>query len=568
MKKLILIFSICILIICNGCNELDLAPLSEASDVTWFSDENEVEMSLVDVFNNSFWNEYAPLKFYFNSDDYCRRTDLRTLTNGTVTGKSGDITSAWNSCYKCIARANFLLSNYDKSGNIAQEKLNMYAANAKFARATQYSKLIFLFGDVPYYEVPLTIEEAFSTGRTNKVEVLKKIYNDYDFAIENLPEEYGSSEYQFATKGAALAFKARIALYMGDYAIARDAAKACVELGTYKLFPDYETLFLAKTKNSIETIFAVPYSVEKNSIWISGVCKDCITRTAGGYCSCSPSWDLFCSYLCTDGLPIDESPLFNPHEPFKNRDPRCSATIVEFGREWLGYTYTPHPDSIYVLNHNTGQMVKNMDNRANSTWASFNGLAWAKHMDETWLDQKTDNDNIIMRYADVLLMYAEAKIELGEIDGTVLDVMNQVRARAYGVDFNQTSSYPVITSTSQSELRKILRIERRMEFAQENVIRYNDIMRWRLAEKVLNLPRYGMLDVDQLREKVVNQGLWFFPETPPIDEDGIADFKPLYDAGLVRILAKRCFNAPQNYLWPIPSTEIFINDNITQNPGY
>jgi len=567
MKKLILIFSICTLLF-SGCNDLNLFPLSEGSDANWFSDETELEMAVVNIYHQAFWNGYAPISFYWNTDDYCRRVEPSDLLNGTVTGRSNDIITAWDYCYKCISRANFVLANYDRTQNVPEVKMNRYAANARFARATQYAKLIFHWGDVPYYEGTIDIDEAFTMGRTDKNEVLKKIYADYDYAIEHLPVEYSSNEYQMATKGAALAFKARIALYMGDYTVARDAAKACMDLGTYELYPDYTTLFLSKTKNSAETIFAVPYSVELNVIWGSGECRDVVTRTAGGYASRSPSWDLFCSYLCTDGLPIDESPLFNPHEPFKNRDPRCTATIVEFDRNWLGFTYTPHPDSLQVLNHNTGNMVSNSDNRAVGTWAAFNGLVWAKHVDETWLDQKTDNDNILMRYADILLMYAEAKIELGEIDQTVLNAINQVRARAYGVDVAQTSSYPVITTAGQSELRKLLRIERRMEFAKENSLRYNDIIRWRLAEKVLNIPRYGMLDVDPLKEKVVDKGLWFFPETPPVDEDGIADFKPMYDKGLVRLLIERSFDPSKHYLWPIPTTEVMINENMEQNPGY
>ena len=567
MKKIIIIFSVCIFLL-NACRDLDLFPLSEGSDASWFSDETELEMSVANVFHHSFWNGYADISFYHNSDDYCRRTDLTTLTNGTVTGQSSEVTGAWNNCYKCIARANFVLANYQRAEGIPEEKLNRFVANARFARATMYSKLIFLWGDVPYYEGTIDIDEAFTMGRTEKSEILKSIYADYDFAIGHLPEKYGSSENQFATKGAALAFKARIALYMGDYTIARDAAKACMDLGVYQLFPDYTTLFLNKTKNSIETIFAVPYSEERNIIWSATECRDVISRTSGGYCSRSPSWELFCSYLCTDGLPIDESPLFDPREPFENRDPRCTATIVEFGREWLGYTYAPHPDSLLVLNHNTGQLVKNNDNRAVDTWAPFNGLAWAKYVDDTWIDQITDNDNILMRYADVLLMYAEAKIELNDIDVTVTNAINQVRARAYGVDVTETSSYPEVTDTNQNELRKSLRIERRMEFAKENAIRYWDIMRWRLAEKVLNLPRYGMLDVADLKEKVVSKGLWFFPEIPPVDEDGIADFQPMYEKGLIRILVTRKFDSPKHYLWPIPTTEIVINENMTQNPGY
>jgi starch-binding outer membrane protein, SusD/RagB family len=213
-------------------------------------------------------------------------------------------------------------------------------------------------------------------------------------------------------------------------------------------------------------------------------------------------------------------------------------------------------------------MISNTDNRAVTPWASYDGLVWAKFIDEDCLDQKAENDNILMRLADVLLMYAEAKIELGEIDESVLNAMNQVRARAYGVSVNQTTDYPEITGDSQTELRKALRIERRMEFAMENVIRYNDIIRWRLAEKVLNNPRYGMLNPPELKERVVDKGLWFFAETPPIDEDGVVDFQPLYEQGFIRLLRDRNFDPTKHYLWPIPSSEILINENMTQNPGY
>ena len=107
-----------------------------------------------------------------------------------------------------------------------------------------------------------------------------------------------------------------------------------------------------------------------------------------------------------------------------------------------------------------------------------------------------------------------------------------------------------------------------MEFAQEGPLRYMDIIRWKLAEKVLNKPIYGLLDAASLKSKIVNAGLWFFPSTPEIDEDGVADFKPMYDAGLIKIVASRSFDKTKQYLWPIPSKEIIINPNLTQNPNY
>src|SRR5690606_1949244 len=125
---------------------------------------------------------------------------------------------------------------------------------------------------------------------------------------------------------------------------------------------------------------------------------------------------------------------FDPREPFKNRDPRCAATIVPFGSLHLGVIYQPHPDTMRVWNQNLGVFQNNTDNRSIGLYASFNGLVWKKWLKQGWYSgNRGDMDNIVIRYADVLLMYAEAKIELGEIDNSVLNAINSVRSRAYQV---------------------------------------------------------------------------------------------------------------------------------------
>ncbi|WP_430974178.1 RagB/SusD family nutrient uptake outer membrane protein [Sunxiuqinia rutila] len=577
MKRIAILL---IIIISYSCNDLNLSPLSEGSSENWYSTPEEIEMAVTELFNIDYWDAELTRISSGNAgyslewtdrftDDWTARTTTSAVDGGTLTSQTNFVNWTWNNAYKCIAAANRILLNLDKaSSNITEGKLNEFAANAKFARAGQYSKLIFHYGDVPYYTNLLTIEEAFSLGQTSKETILDSIYADYDYAIKYLPEVYGSNEYQFATKGAALAMKARIALYTGDYRTAMETAKLCIDLEIYSLHPNYRELFLSSTKNSAETIFGNPRSTELGvMIPKGGRSKEPLSRLAGGFANGGPSWDLLCAYLCTDGLPVDESPLFDPHKPFRNRDPRCTASIVEFGTEWLGYIYQPHPDSLTTLKTSTGEYVSNADNRAILMYSSFNGLVWKKKIDQDWLDLETDPDNIVIRYADVLLMYAEAKIELGDIDQSVLDAINKVRARAYGVHFAETNLYPAITTTNQAELRKFLRIERRMEFAFEGR-RYSDLIRWRLAEKALTKNRYGLLDPDDLRENLVNTGGWFFPETPEIDEDGLPDFTSMYDKGLIKLLAVLSFDASKQYLWPIPSSEIEINKNLTQNPGY
>ena len=103
---------------------------------------------------------------------------------------------------------------------------------------------------------------------------------------------------------------------------------------------------------------------------------------------------------------------------------------------------------------------------------------------------------------------------------TVLDAINKVRARAYGCDYTETDKYSEVTEKDQDALRKIVRAERRMEIAYEGW-RYMDLIRWRIADKALNIPQYGLLDLDGLK-KQIEDGKWFFPYTLEIDDDGIA----------------------------------------------
>lgn len=555
----------------TSCNDLDLLPLSQASSEGWYSSETEIEMSLKDGYRMVFWpidDPDADLKW---TDDWFYRQSQSDILNGTLNGQNGDVTTMWTNQYKAIARANLILANMEKAASIgvSESKVKQFTAEAYFLRACRYACLIAHFGDVPYVSTAITIEEAFEMGRTPKEQIIPLVYADYDKAIENLPVSYPASASQRATKGAAIAMKARFALYMGDWEIAATAAKACMDLGVYKLHEDFANLFLLSTKNAEESIFLIPRSIEYGDAYSGDNVLNYITRNAGGYAARNPSWDLLASFLCTDGLPIDESPLFDSHDPFKNRDPRCNATIVPFGSRHLGFDYNPHPEALEVMNYNQGRMQNNNDNRAVAQFASFNGLVWKKGIDENWLEngKQIDPDRIIIRYADVLLMFAEAKIELNQIDQSVLDAINQVRARAYGVNKADVGSYPAVTTTDQTTLRKILRIERRMEFAKEG-LRYMDLIRWKLATKALTTKIYGLLyPASLLVENVVNKGGWFWPRTPQIDDDGIPDFTEMEKSNEVMILTQRNWNDRQ-YLWPIPTKEIFINPNLVQNPGY
>ncbi len=557
----------------TSCESMDMTPLSQGNSESWYSTETELEMAVNEFYILGYWNQ--PLEGSEQwTDNFTYRQQNRnpgsngTVLDGTMNGQQWEVYSLWQQDYKLIARANSLLANYHKAaGEVNQSQLNRYAGEAFFCRACKYAELICYYGDVPYMHGTETIEEACQTGRRNKDEIKALVYEDFDKAIEYLPVDYGTAA-MHATKGAALAMKARFALYLGDFDLAAKAAKACMDLKVYSLEPDFAKLFLQSTGVNPEKIFYIPRSLENDVILDQWYVNNGLPRNAGGYGSDNPSWDLFAAFLCTDGLPIDESELFDPRNPFANRDPRCTKTIVKFGTEHCGFEYNPRPDVTQVMNYTTGKMQSNNDNRAVNQYASYNGLVWKKGIDISWTQngKKVARDYLMMRYADVLLMYAEAKIELNELDNTVTDAINTVRARAYGVKLTDTSMYPAVKMGSQEELRKAVRIERRMELANEG-LRYMDLIRWKLASKALNGYNYINLQPTDLLNNIVKKDLWFWGMTPQIDEDGLADFSALYNAGLVALGAKRVFPDRQ-YLWPIPTRDMTLCPNLKNNPGY
>lgn len=573
MKKIIFKIFALTLIGCatNSCQDLDLNPLSEGSSENWFNNSSEIEMALDELYRPALW--YAETWRTYNTDRWTDDWNQREYTydwlGGAVTGEWADAENTWVNTYKGISRANTIINSLGKvEGKLSEESIRRYEGEAKFFRACFYTYLIFLYGDVPFYIDYITLEDAYQMGRTSKDIVLKQIYQDFDDAIATLPED-PQNGIRRVTKGVAYAFKARTAIWMGDWKVARDAAKGCIDLGRYSLAPDYGELFLSKTKNSPEIIFDLPRSTNLMDNSSLGSIKSFLPRNVGGTGNAEPSWDLFCSYTCTDGLTIDKSPLYNPSDPFKNRDPRCTATIVEPGTEHLGVIYDPSPTAKTVLNVKTGKKIKNKDSKIVDQYASYNGLLLKKGVDEEWIDDKyTDVNFVIMRYADVLLMYAEAKMELGELDNSLYDAVNEVRARAYKVKASDTKSYPAITEKNQGELRKIVRNERHVEFAWENR-RWFDLIRWRLAEFACTRPIYAFPSGEEML-KNYNNGDWFFPKgvRPTFDENGLVDLTPIYATGKVAVPVHRNF-LKHEYLFPIPSKDILVTHNkLTQNPGY
>jgi hypothetical protein len=224
-----------------------------------------------------------------------------------------------------------------------------------------------------------------------------------------------------------------------------------------------------------------------------------------------------------------------------------------------------HPDSTTCTRYTpTFGRITNLE--VTNAFSSFSGLLLKKYLDpaDMVLNTQSELAFMLIRYAEVLLTYAEAKIELNEIDASVLNAINQVRARGYGVSVAQTTLYPAVTTTNQLALREIIRRERKVELAGEG-LRLFDIRRWKIADKVMNGVLFG---------KALNRTLYHTQPKPQLDENSSPSYSSfsslLTVVGNFKIMDNPRVFKSNHYLWPIPQVEIDVNKHpdFKQNPGY
>lgn len=186
MKKIHVLICMIALLSVTSCVNLDLNPPSAASSENWFSSPEEVRISLNDFYRSTFFVIEEGWTLDRNTDDWAQRTNIYTIAAGSLNASSTsnpNIKTVWSYTYKNISRANRILEALDKlEGKYSTTELNTLRAEARFFRAFAYSRLITLWGDVPFYVTSITPEEAFEMGRTDKAVVLKQIYDDYDYA--------------------------------------------------------------------------------------------------------------------------------------------------------------------------------------------------------------------------------------------------------------------------------------------------------------------------------------------------------------------------------------------------
>lgn len=556
MFKKIIYISLLACSIFSSCNKdyLERYPLSGPSAASFYSNQDELMLGLFGCYKAINFESKTERTWIsildVTTDISWNRSNhaLQDIGKGSHASNNTSVIIHWREFYQAIARCNFLLDNIDKvKDKVSPAVYNQVKAEARFIRALSYHYLIEFFGDVPLVTKTLTLNEA-QMPRNPKDEVANFIITEMDEAAKDLPLNQEASNRGRATKGAALTIKARTALYNAKWDIAASAAKAVMDLNNYKLHTNFGELFTYKGETSPEIILSLQY---KKGVIIHANPNFLTSRMAGGVSNEVPPQSLVDSYEAIDGLSIDKSPLYDPAKPFQNRDPRLGFTVVLPGSILFNYQFETHPDSLRVWNYNTTPATRVNNTDATNAFATYTGYLYRKYTDIIDMpdDQNSEMDIILMRYAEVLLIYAEAKIEANQLDNTVYDAINQVRQRP------SVNMPPITAGKSQAEMRSIVRKERKYELANEG-LRLFDIRRWKIAEKVMNGPFLGRIP----RE--------FLSNAPVIDENGTPDYTNVGNRSKMRLVETRTFNPSRDYLWPIPNIEVLTNTKLVQNPGY
>lgn len=523
----------------TGCKELDLAPENSFTDLNYWTSEEKAQSVLNTAYSQIYYANY----FFYNegaSDNaFNGRGDnagAASLAAGTYDPSLGRIAEEWDRHYTGIKTCNLLLENIDRVEDIDPASLARMKAEARFIRAFLHFQLMTWFGDVPLLREDPSIEEAQSITRTPRAEVLDFVLSELEAAAQDLPinTDLPAAENGRITKGAAVAIKARVLLYEGRWQDVVDTCERLIgtgENGNYSLFSSYAGLFLPENEYNSEDILSLQYVPEFHT-W--GEFFDMAPLSAGARLNAlAPTQELVDSYRMLNGKKIEEAGSgFEEANPYENRDPRLTATVVYHGYQWSDVDGT---HTIYI-EPGTDPAKEPLDEYAPGSSASPTGYYTRKYFDPTHATGMQSGLNLMLiRYADVLLMYAEAKNELEKIDETTWNMtIKALRERA---GFTDAEALNYDASLSQEQMREVIRNERRVELAMEG-LRIFDIRRWRIAEDVLNGWAHG------------------------------ARFGSLAeDDGYLRVNL-RTFDPAKHYLWPIPRDERNINPNLTQNPNW
>lgn len=522
-----------------GCKKLDIAPTDRFSDLTFWT----VDVNVTNALNNNYSLLYNSSLFFepeaLSDNAYSPSGDLNLIASGNANALTAKFQNDWASYYRTIKSVNIFLENIDQNKTLPAATIARMKAENQFMRAFALFNLTKWYGDVPIPDHNLTPEEAQVIPRSSKDAVNAFIIKELEAAIPNLPskDQLSASENGRITKGAALALEMRTYLYQGNkmaevVAVGEKLINNQSTYGSYSLAPSYSALFSDPTTNktnneSLLSLQYVPTVRTWQNFW------DFAPRTVGGRVSnMAPTQELVDDYIMLNGKGIKESGSgYVETNPYINRDPRLTATVVYDRYQWVNANNTIK--TIYIRPGSDPVQPGLDEYSPGSQSASATAYYWRKYFDPSALSSFVSGNNLhLFRYAEVLLSYAEAKNSLGQMDATIwAKTIGALRARAGFTD-------PAALAYPTADLTNIIRRERRAEMAMEG-LRVDDIRRWRTAEITMNGFAHGAK----------------FATDQTIDN------------GYIRT-QQRKFNPQRDYLWAVPSSERSLNKNLTQNPGY
>lgn len=512
MKRIIYLLILAIGI--TACVDLDLNPNDKPSSGTFWKSADDFDFALTAAYGSLRRNMYSfstPCWDNLTDNGYGQHAEgqygmTTHMVQGSHDASSGGFVSlVYLGALTDVARVNIFLKNLESFTEIDQAVKARYEAEARMLRAFFYSYLYRSYEEVPVIDEPLTLENQYQPKKSGD-EVYKFIMDDIDFAISNLPDNsYLESKGRW-TKDAARAYKARMILYTAydDSGNAKtdkmsEALTLLSDIADYGLSPDFSDNFIDDRQETSPEImmsikFLAPNTNHGADMWYAD------------WMVVSPLVNLAEAFEMLDGSPGTPLPKSSgsnytldiaavTNSSLQARDPRLAKTVFVDKYEAAGGLYTPSNSRTTGLG-----LYK------------FLSLNLTPPYDYNTLSQQ---DWIIMRYADVLLMLAEADNEVNGPTATVYNSVNRVRARA---------GMPNLPSgLSKEAMRERIRHERRVELAFEGH-RFFDLKRWKTAKSVLN---------------------------------AVSDSPVVYNF------------EDRHYLWPLPQSEIDKNQGaLIQNPNY
>ena len=547
----------------SSCNDdfLDRMPKDEMTDDNfWQTEEHLVQVAntFTAALQGNYWLNITEIMA--DSAPWAVTTAFRTIGAGNFTTETSQINSLWVTAYTGIGRVNYFLNNYHRAESVKEEVRERYAAEAYFYRAYNYWVLTSYFGDVPYITTELSVESPdVYRGRDPRKTVIENVTKDLEDHYKNLPEYIpaASAEFGRVSQCAALALLSRIYLYNGMYEEAADAAERAMANSYHALYStgnpdeDYVNLFnytgrASRNASNKETLLAFVYNYDLGEAarQSHNLSREC--WVPGDYARFVPTNSMIEAYLTKDGQIWDPSTIDTYEDVFKDRDPRMVQSILAPGTPWEGGKsgdLLSTDDKIYtyplLTNNKTAAMT-------------YSGYYMRKYVEPSTVKYvgHDDNDLVMLRYAEVLLNYAEAKEMLGQLTQADLDKsINLLRDRV-GMVHMKLSQLP-----AGSDIRTEIQRERRIELFFEGH-RYFDIIRWKQGH---------ILGEDLLG---VNKR-WLDQSRLAVDLDKDLTWKTKDGQQYLLIETGRTFNPDKHYLLPIPFKQMQLNPNLApQNPGW